>query len=354
MLMGLRICVAGGGALGSAVALAMQDAGAETILCDPAGLADNASGVAAGMLAPALEAATDAGSAEHFAFLKACRDAWIDLAGRLRAADAIDRSGALWLGEPAARASAFDAIGAKARPVATDEVAALSPGLHAPLGGAFSSEDWRLDPATMLGRLRTAFEEAGGRVLVDAVAAAGAGGAVRRSGRILREDWTVLALGHPSDVALAPELALLAPIKGQILRFAPGSAPSAGPIVRGDGVYIAPSRLGPAAGATMEPGRTDRGFEAAAGDQLRAAAAALYPHLRSASAIGQAGVRTATPDGLPMIGPSAAPGVFLVTGARRNGWLLAALAGRMTVATLAGVDPGPWAAACQPARFGVG
>ena len=36
-----------------------------------------------------------------------------------------------------------------------------------------------------------------------------------------------------------------------------------------------------------------------------------------------AGVRAATPDGLPMVGASTTPNVILAVGARRNGWLLA-------------------------------
>ncbi|HYE45155.1 MAG TPA: FAD-dependent oxidoreductase, partial [Caulobacter sp.] len=63
------------------------------------------------------------------------------------------------------------------------------------------------------------------------------------------------------------------------------------------------------------------------------------------------GIRGATPDGLPLVGPSVRPGVWLAMGARRNGWLLAPLVAAMTRAYLAGEDPGPWAPHLDARRF---
>ena len=68
---------------------------------------------------------------------------------------------------------------------------------------------------------------------------------------------------------------------------------------------------------------------------------------------GAAGVRSATPDGLPMVGPSSAPGVFLAMGARRNGWLLAPLMAQVLSDQLAGAAPAPWAGLFRPSRFGL-
>ena len=55
----LPIAVVGAGALGAATALGLARAGANVILLDEAPLGRNASGVAAGMLAPAMESALD-------------------------------------------------------------------------------------------------------------------------------------------------------------------------------------------------------------------------------------------------------------------------------------------------------
>jgi glycine oxidase len=64
-----------------------------------------------------------------------------------------------------------------------------------------------------------------------------------------------------------------------------------------------------------------------------------------------AGVRAATPDGLPLVGPSAAPGVLLAVGARRNGWLLAPLVAKVVAAYVTGRDTGRYAAQFDPRRF---
>jgi glycine oxidase len=67
-----------------------------------------------------------------------------------------------------------------------------------------------------------------------------------------------------------------------------------------------------------------------------------------------AGVRAATPDGLALVGRSAAPRVILATGARRNGWLLAPLIASAVAACVLGRDPGALAARLDPARFSKG
>ena len=68
-LKGLRVIVAGSGAVGQVAALKLLDEGAEVRLFDPAPLGANASGVAAGMLAPAFEAVLDPLAAGHFGLL---------------------------------------------------------------------------------------------------------------------------------------------------------------------------------------------------------------------------------------------------------------------------------------------
>src|SRR5688572_25048788 len=100
-LTGMRIVVAGAGAVGSTVALALQRAGAEVLLADPSPPGLNASGVAAGMLAPAMESALDPLSHGHFGHLLKGRDAWFELAPSIGAK--VHRSGALWFGDETVR-----------------------------------------------------------------------------------------------------------------------------------------------------------------------------------------------------------------------------------------------------------
>ena len=102
MSKGAKITVAGAGALGLTTALALADAGAQVTVFDPAPAADNASGVAAGMLAPAFEAVLDAAATPHFDLLLAARDLWPALEARIGIV--VDRAGALATGSGARKA----------------------------------------------------------------------------------------------------------------------------------------------------------------------------------------------------------------------------------------------------------
>lgn len=319
-LNGAKVTVAGAGALGLAIALELARAGADVTVRDPAAPGDNASGVAAGMLAPAFETALDPVSADDFDLLKAARDLWPELA--VRVGIELDQSGAAYYGEPiGAVAARLRALGAKAG-VYGDRV--------------YTQDDWRLSPRVAMTALRTAAEQTGVR-FERALAAAPSDGEI-----------LVVATGA-GGADLAPELARLTPIKGHILRLAGG--PDMGPVIRGDGVYICPDADGAIVGATMERGVADRAVDPARVAALRAAAEALLPELAGLEAKAETGVRAATPDGLPMVGFSTAPNVILAVGARRNGWLLAPLVARMVAAYLAGEDPGPYAARLDPRRF---
>jgi len=319
-LTGARVTVAGAGALGLTIALALAQAGARVTVHDPAAPGDNASGVAAGMLAPAFEAALDPVSADDFDLLLAARDLWPAMAET--AGIDLDRSGAAYYGEHiGAVAARLKALGAQAG-VYGDRV--------------YTREDWRLSPRVALAALRSAAERAGVR-FEPAPAGPPADG-----------ETLVLATGA-EGAGLAPELALLEPIKGHILRLSGG--PDIGPVIRGDGIYICPDPAGAIVGATMERGLADRAVDPARVAALRAAAQELLPELADLTATVETGVRAATADGLPLVGFSAAPNVILAVGARRNGWLLAPLVARTVAAYLAGEDPGPYAARLDPRRF---
>ena len=81
MSRGADVIVAGAGALGLSVALALADAGCRVTVCDPAD-EPRASAVAAGMLAPVFEAVLDAAAAGDLDLLLAARNLWPALAAR--------------------------------------------------------------------------------------------------------------------------------------------------------------------------------------------------------------------------------------------------------------------------------
>lgn len=313
---GEQVTVAGAGALGLCIAMALARRGFAVTVLDPAGPGDNASGVAAGMLAPVFEAALDPLSGGHLDLLRAARDAWPDFAPI-----ALDRTGALWRGPDAAAVEArLDDLGAHWR--RTSE-------------GPFTDEDWRLDPGAAMTVLYAQATKAGVRFETRP-----AGGA---------EPGPLVVATGSGGAGLAPELDRLTPIKGHILRVAGG--PASGPVLRGEGVYLCPDPAAAVLGATMEAGRDDLRVEADQVAGLLRLGESLWPGISALRARAETGVRAGTPDGLPLVGPSARPDVFLAVGARRNGWLLAPLVARTIAAYLAGEDPGPFAARLDPRRF---
>ncbi|KQY32729.1 D-amino acid oxidase [Caulobacter sp. Root487D2Y] len=319
-----RVAVAGAGAIGSAVALTLARARFDVTLFDPSPAGDNASSVAAGMLAPVAEAVFDPVSTPHLALLRRARDLWPAFAQGLGLEilrDGLRIEGeAGWLATIAAR---FEALGAPFQRLD---------------GALVDAEDWRIEARPALAALRAAFQTLGGRFEPRAFT----------PDDLPAFSAVVLATGASDACGLAPELKALSPIKGQILRADRG--PATGPVIRGEGVYICPGES-PAIGATMEAGRDDLIVDSSATDALRAAAIRLRPELARAVLTTEVGVRAATPDGLPLVGWSATPGVMLAVGARRNGWLLAPLVADLAASYLKDDNPGPDAASLDARRF---
>jgi glycine oxidase len=310
------VTVAGAGALGLCIALELARRGAAVTICDPASPGDNASGVAAGMLAPVFETVLDPQGGGHFQLLRAARDLWSDFADI-----PIDRSGAVYRGDgPGAVRARLDALGA-------DWLESAD--------GPLSLEDWRLDPGAVMTRLYAMNDRAGVRFEARAV--------------IADEPGPVVLATGAGGAGLAPELARLTPIKGHILRLAGG--PSTGPVLRAEGVYLCPDPAAAILGATMETGLDDCRVDPEQVAGLKRSGERLWPGLGALRARAEVGVRAGTPDGLPLVGWSARPNTLLAVGARRNGWLLAPLVARTIAAYLADQDPGPFAARLDPRRF---
>ena len=318
-LAGRRVAVVGAGAVGLVLSVQLARRGVQTILFDPADARREASGVAAGMLAPAGEALFD--GLRHLPLWRKAAGVWAEFAASVPGLD---------VASCGARFSGLENLSERLN-------------LGASLADAApprSEEDARLEPVLALAALEQAFDYTGG---------------MWRRERLEQPppdaDITIIAAGFESRRLshLAPELAALIPIKGQLLRFKGG--PAEGPILRSPQGYLVPSRHGAVVGATMEPGLSDRDVTDAARIQLLAIADDLLPGLSKAPHQMLAGVRAATPDGLPMVGPSVNKDVLIATGMRRNGWLLAPLVSEMILAYLSGGEVGPFAAALDPRRF---
>jgi glycine oxidase len=336
------IVVAGAGALGSAIAQALARAGHSVTLADGAAPGANASGVAAGMLAPAFESLFDETAHGEFEFLRRGRDLWPALADEIGLP--LARDGAMAIGartQAQQWAALLSARGARARVERLDDRWAV-----------FTPEDWRLEPRAALEALARDAERWGARRVSARVVGfergvVGFDAAPATAARIL-----VLATGADAVLRdLAPELDALSPIKGHILRAEGRFA--AGPVLRAPGVYLCRGASELVLGATMEAGRADAGVDEAVASRLLAQAEPLLAGLEGVTWRASAGVRAASPDGLPMVGAGRAPGVILALGARRNGWLLAPLIAAVVRDLVEGRPGDAIARRFDPARFAI-
>jgi len=344
-----RLMVVGGGALGACTALGLIRAGARVTLVDSAPATHSASGVAAGMLAPAFESVLDPQSGLSFDLLRRARDLWTPLAQGLGEIG-LHRGGGVWVdlpGCPPRRqtiAEALERIGAR---IARPPPLALDSALAAT--AVFTPEEARLEPLATLSALDHAFRAEGGEVVRARLEAMEGGWASLSDGRRLAADALVVAAGAQS-AHLAPELAQLIPIKGQILSYPDLTVPVATPALRCAQGYAVGGADGLKVGATMEAGVRDLTIDPEVTERLHALAVRLYPGAAALTPRAGVGVRAASADGRPLIGPSAREGVWIAAGARRNGWLLAPLAAQIIVAGLQGHEANDDAALLHPRR----
>lgn len=331
------IVIVGAGVLGLCTAFELHRRGRSVLVVDPGEA--NASAVAAGMIAPAMEAAIDDASPERAALFRASRDLWPDFAQA--AGIALARRPAEWRGG--------DAAGIAAR------MRAL--GFQASLNGdrVVTDEDYQVDPGQALAAMKAALGDAVVMGRAEAVRRTGDGWRVETDRRELLTDAVVLATGAEGAAFGLPEavreqVAAIQPIRGQIGTTKQALAAH---VVRGPGAYVAPMGTGVVVGATMEPGRRDTAPDAAAGERLVQAAWRVLGRTPEPLEIEwRVGVRGATTDGLPLAGAAAGgPGLFVALAPRRNGWLLGPLVGQVVADAIEGRAASPHARALNPGRF---
>jgi glycine oxidase len=161
--------------------------------------------------------------------------------------------------------------------------------------------------------------------------------------------WSGLIDGIPDEARVA-----IRPVKGQILRLHDPTGPGLlSSVLRMAGGYIVPRGDGRyVLGATMEERGFDTTVTAGAAFELLREAVELVPGagelvLDELSA----GLRPATVDNVPAVGPGTLPGLHWATGHHRNGILLTPITAEIVAAALAGEEPSPLAAAVSPTRL---
>jgi glycine oxidase len=121
--------------------------------------------------------------------------------------------------------------------------------------------------------------------------------------------------------------------------------------MRAPGIYLCRTPRGLILGATMEAGVDDVAVDPAVVDRLLSSGAQLLGDFGDLAWTAAAGVRAATPDGLPLAGAGSSPGVILAVGARRNGWLLAPMIAEVVLGAVEGRPGSPIAALFDSRRF---
>lgn len=331
------IVIIGAGALGLCAAVQLNRRGHAVTVVDPG--EGNASMVAAGMIAPAMESAIDAVSPEQARLFRAGRDLWPDFAN-MTGID-LARRPAEWRGG--------DVDGVETR------LRELGFAVRRDGDRAITDEDYQVEPARALAALKQTPGVALIRGCAAAMEQADDHWRIRLDDGAVEASAVVLATGVGPALAGSPPLTgrlveAVRPIRGQIGAL---KRPLVDHVVRGTGAYVAPMAGGSVIGATMEPGRRDVVPDIATGERLTEAAWKVIGRPDEPPDIDwRVGVRGASPDGLPIAGPAPdGEALFLALAPRRNGWLLGPLVGSVIADAIEGRAPSLEARALDPRRF---
>lgn len=350
------LAVAGGGAVGLACAWRAAGRGLRTIVLDAGD--PGAWQVAAGMLAPVAEAqvgdaaAVELGMRAARGFGAFCaelgEDVGLRTSGTLLVARDRDEAEAL------ERELAFRReLGLEVERLRPSQARRAEPALAPTVRLALDVPgDHSVDPRRLVAALERAFERAGGTNRRARVRSAFEGGLRLDTGEVVRAAQILIATG--TGAIDAPDPVPVRPVKGQIMRLRDPRGPGLiERTVRGPQAYLVPRADGGyVLGATME----ERGYDTAP------TAGGVYELLRDMSEVVpgvleleieelRAGLRPATPDNLPAIGPGATDGLLWATGHFRNGILLAPLTADLIAAAACGEPLPEWAAVADPRRF---
>ena len=359
----MKVAIIGAGIIGLALARELRRRGADAALVERQEPAGEATWAAAGMLAPSSEAAT-AGD-----FFELCREAaarYPDYVRELEQETGLPTGyraqGAMFLYDSDEERQQVEGRFSWQRergiPIVhldAQEVRVLEPEVRAPGGYLLPGEsqvDSRLLAAALVEACRRSHIDIRQGTAVAVVEQNGrATGVLLADGSRLSADAVVNAAGAwASTVAAAgAEAAAIRPVKGQMLAVAtPGW--SLTHVLHALGVYVVPKDGGRLfIGSTMEEAGFDKTVDPAAIARLRAAAERLVPRLPQCPTVESwTGLRPASPDGRPRVGPTAVPGYFLATGHFRNGILLGPITAQLLTPVILGAPAEPLLAPFQP------
>ena len=361
------VAVVGGGAIGLTIAWRVAQRGLRCVVLERGELGGGSSWVAAGMLAPVTEATLTEQDVLRLGLASA--EAYPGFVAELQQVSQIDPGYLPWSSLLVARdrdeAEALERelalrrdLGLSVKRLRPSEARALEPALAPTVRLALEvAGDHAVDPRKLTAALDQAVQCAGVELRTSERVVALDDGVRLASGELVQADQVVIAAGAWSDaIEGVPDAARVPihPVKGQILRLHdPAGAGLLTRVVRLSSGYLVPRGDGRyVLGATME----ERGFD------TTVTAGAVFELLRDAGEVVPgtselvvdeiiAGLRPATLDNTPAIGPGAIDGLHWAVGHYRNGVLLAPITAEIVVAGLLGEELPQIAAPFSPLRF---
>ncbi len=315
----MKILVIGAGVIGLAVARELAGEKHQVTVLDPALPGTEASWAAAGMLCPDSEPVSDAGLQK---LRLAARDHYPEFVADL------ERETEVNVGLHTEGTLLFTPDGS------VDEALREPEAVWRP--ARFFPNDYCVDNRRLTQALEKSCRDRGVGFRPVAVRAVERSQVLLAGGQVLAADVIINAAGCWASQIRAPGVTFeVRPVKGQMaavmaegwgLRY----------VVRSEHVYLVPRFDGRIlVGATMEEAGYDKSVVPETIEDLLKQAAQLVPKIRNAPVLETwAGLRPATPNGLPLIGPTSLPGYFLATGHFRNGILLAPITARLLAAAI--------------------
>lgn len=339
-----RVAIVGGGIAGASLARAFRAIGIQPRLIEASAPGAGASGNAAALAMPRLDAGDGPIGALYAQALARAADLYDQTPG------AVIANGADQIEVGPKDASRFDRI-ARSDLFEAGAVSRLAePGA---VGGLGFRDARVVEPAAVLQAWLDGVDLVIGSVAAIEPADDGWRLMDADGREIARADIVCLACGLDA-ARLAPDIPLTA-LRGQV-SLAAATPPAA---VIGGG-YVIPTRQGLLFGATHDRDDADDAVRSDDHrrnlDLLATILPGLAARLEATDLTGRAGVRAVTPDFLPLAGPLASPGLFILSGLGSRGFCAAPLLAEH-VAALALGAPSPLPAALaeivHPGRFAV-
>lgn len=338
------IVIVGGGICGLAIGWRLAEAALPVTVIDRGNAGRGATWAAAGMLAPRVE--IEYGEEGQLPLLLESRAMWPSFARDLERASGIDvgyrTEGTIVVAldrddreRLEHRYAHMKDLGLDVEMLTRAEAQRREPCLTPSVVAAlYSPEDHQVDNRAVIKALWAAYLGAGGTLIEDdgveeVLILAGRASGVRLRDRKIAADTVVLAAGAWSrDIGGIPDPLRppVRPLKGQMLALQmPTSAPLIDHVVWGPEIYLVPRRDGRLlVGATVEEKGFDTVITAGGIYDLLRRAWDVLPGIYDLPLIESwAGLRPASRDDAPILGPTAMPGLIMATGHHRNGILLA-------------------------------